>query len=440
MLVLDGAGLIYAALGAAALAAAVLPRFLGRLPVSMPMVFLAFGIAVFGLAPDLPSPDPRDHVLFTQHLTEACVIISLMGAGLALDRRISVRGWRVTWRLLGITMPLSILALVGLGAGVLGLGVASAILLGAALAPTDPVLSAVEVGPPGKDAASPGEGEDTDDNGDKPEDEEDEVRFALTSEAGLNDALAFPFVYAALAIAEFGLGPSEWLGAWVGVDVVWRIVAGAAVGVGAGWGLRKLFFSAPHEKARLAKYAEGFVALAATFLTYGAAEVVQGYGFLAVFVCAVTIRASNRDHEYHEVLHGYVEQLERLLTVVILLLLGGAIARGLLAGLGWREIVVTVVFLLVVRPVAGWAGLLRSQAPAEERAAISFFGVRGIATLFYLAYGLHEGSFAEADRLWALVGLVVAASVVLHGVADTPVMGWLDGRRRRTPDRVSTRA
>ncbi|MET1007296.1 MAG: cation:proton antiporter, partial [Propionibacteriaceae bacterium] len=402
----DGVGVIYAAVGLAALAAALLPRLLGRLPISMPMVFLGVGLLAFGLIGSLPNPDPREHEVFTLHLTEACVIISLMGAGLALNRRVGWRRWMTTWRLLAIAMPLSMLAVGLLGFSVLGLGVAASLLLASALAPTDPVLaSEVQVAEPG---------------GDPDEDpDEDEARFALTSEAGLNDGLAFPFTYAAIAISMVGLAPSAWLTHWLLLDVLWRIGLGVLFGLGTGWLLRKLFFAAPSVTFRLAEHAEGFVALAATFLAYGVTQVVGGYGFLAVFVCACTIRSGERSHGYHRVLHQYVEQIERLLTVLILILLGGAIARGLLAGVGWREIVVTLIFLLVIRPLSGWISLARGKTGPRERMVISFFGVRGIGSLFYISFALSEGEFGDGHNLWAMVALVVAGSIVIHGIAAT---------------------
>ena len=418
ILALDPVGVVYAAVGLAALAAALLPRLLGRIPISMPMVFLGVGLLAFGLIDSLPNPDPRLNETFALHLTEACVIISLMGAGLALNRAVGWRSWRTTWRLLGIAMPLSMLALGLLGWSVLGLGVAASVLLAAALAPTDPVLaSEVQVAEPGADPDS------DDDVG------EDEARFALTSEAGLNDGLAFPFTYAAIAISVAGVAPSGWLGHWLGVDVLWRVAVGVLFGLGIGWVLRKLFFAAPSRNFRLAEHAEGFVALAATFLAYGVTELVEGYGFLAVFVCACTIRAGERSHGYHRVLHQYVEQIERLLTVLILILLGGAIARGLLSGIGWREVAVALAFLLVIRPLAGWVALLRGRTGPRERWVIAFFGVRGIGSLFYVTYALQKGEFPAGDEIWALVGLVVAGSILIHGVAATPVMGFLDQRR-----------
>ncbi len=151
-----------------------------------------------------------------------------------------------------------------------------------------------------------------------------------------------------------------------------------------------------------------------------------------MFVCAVTIRAAERDHGYHRVLHSYVEQLERLLSVVILVLLGGAIARGLLDTIGWTDVLLALAFLIIVRPLAGFLGLLGGETGIREKVALAFFGVRGIGSLYYLGYGLSNGEFdAEANEVWGFVGLVVALSVVLHGVTATPVMMALDRVRKR---------
>lgn len=407
--------LLFAAIGVMTLAAALLPRLLGKLPISIPMVFLAAGIIVFALIPDLPDPHPSDHPDITLHLTEICVLVSLMGAGLAINRPLRWRTWSTTWRLLAITMPLSIAAVAVLGWVGLGLGAASALLLAAALAPTDPVLATeVQVSEPVDD-----------------ENADDEVRFALTSEAGLNDGLAFPFTYAAIAISMVGLAPSTWFTDWVLIDVLWRITIGVIAGIGTGWLFGRLFFSAHLAGRKVVDQAEGFVAIAAIFLAYGIAETAEGYGFIAVFVCAVTIRASERGHGYHQVLHKFVEQIERLLTVAVVVLLGGAIARGLFADIGWMEILVALVILLIVRPVAGWIGLTPGKTGPRERSVIAFFGVRGVGSLFYIAYATQSGYFPDGDRLWSIVGLVIVGSIVIHGLAATPTMRLLDATRLR---------
>lgn len=412
----DVAGALFAAIGVATLAAALLPRLLRNLPVSMPAVVLGAGFVGFWLLPRLPDPDPVAQHDVALHLTEVCVVVSLMGAGLAINRPFSWRGWASTWRLLGVTMPLSMLAVGALGWWALGLGAASTVLLAAATAPTDPVLATeVQVSEPV----------------DEPDADDDEARFALTSEAGLNDGLAFPFTWAAVAISLSGVAPGGWLGQWVVLDVVWRLAVGVLVGLVIGTLLGRLFFSGFAERLRITARAEGFVALAATFLAYGAAELAEGYGFIAVFVCACAIRSAERAHGYHRVMHTFVEQIERLLTVTVVVLLGGAVARGLFADVGWVEVAVAAAILLVVRPLAGWFGLTPGRTGPRERAVIAFFGVRGVGSLFYVAFAMENGEFPDGERLWSVLGLVVVGSILLHGAAATPVMAMLDRRRAR---------
>ena len=208
MLAIDQYDLVLTVLGLALLGAAVVPRLLAERPLSLPIVYLGLGFAFFALPLGLPDPDPIANGAAAERLTEITVIVSLMGVGLKLDRPVGWRSWQPTWRLLAITMPLSIaaVALLGWWAGLLP---ATALLLGAVLAPTDPVLASdVQVAPPGEGDAG-------------------DTRFALTSEAGLNDALAFPFTNAALAAA--GAGSAAWLGGWV-VENIYATSDGVAVG------------------------------------------------------------------------------------------------------------------------------------------------------------------------------------------------------------------
>ncbi|MFD0785023.1 cation:proton antiporter [Micromonospora azadirachtae] len=412
----------FAVVGLGALLAGILPRLLERRPLSMPIAFLCLGMAVFLLPTGLPVPDPLAHPEVATHLTEIGVIVALMGAGLKIDRPLSRSGWSSTWRLLAVAMPLCIAAVAVLGWWWAGLLPATALLLGSALAPTDPVLASdVQVGEP-TDA----------------EDSEDEVRFALTSEAGLNDGLAFPFVYAAIAVAGNGLAPADWLARWFTVDVLWKVGIGVGGGLLVGWLLGKLFFRAPRQ-LRLARHAEGFLALAATFLAYGLVEVVGGYGFLAVFVAARAIRAAERTHEYHAVLHDFAEQVERLLTVLLLLLFGGAVVGGLLAPLTVPAAVVGLALVFVLRPLFGWLSLRGAPGRPAEHWVIASFGIRGVGSFYYLAYATTKADFAEADLVWATVGLVVIVSVLVHGIAATPVMRLLDRAGERTDESVPGR-
>ncbi|GIE33151.1 cation transporter [Actinoplanes italicus] len=401
---------LYALFGAGALLAGILPRLLERRPLSMPMTFLGLGMLVFGLPLGLPPADPLAHPKLTEHLTEVGVIVALMGAGLKIDRPFGRRRWASTFRLLIVAMPVTIAAVALLGWWWAGLVPASALLLGAAMAPTDPVLASdVQVGEP------------TDE-----EDSEDEVRFALTSEAGLNDGLAFPFVYAAIAIAAHGLAPAGWFGTWVLSDVLYKGAVGLVGGIVIGRLLGKLFFRAKRDSLRLSRHSEGFLALAATFLAYGLVEVVGGYGFLAVFVAARAIRAAERSHEYHQVLHEFAEQIERLLTVLLLLLLGGAVVGGLLAPLTWQAALTGLALVFVIRPLTGFVALRGTPGTTSEHWVIATFGIRGVGTFYYLAYAVTHADFPAAGLVWATAAFVVVVSVVLHGVAATPVMRHLD--------------
>lgn len=392
-------------LGLAFLAAAILPRLLVRTPLSLPMIYVAVGLLLPQVWAGSPRFDPLMHGQLVERLTELAVIISLMSAGLKLDRRLGWHTWRSTWRLLAVTMPLSIAALALGGGWLLGLPLAAAVLLGAVLAPTDPVLaSSVQVGPPG-------------------EGEEDEARFALTSEAGLNDGLAFPFVNLAIVLAATGLA-REGLAHWLAVDVVWKIVAGLGVGAICGHTFAVLVF-------RLCKpdaIGDGFVALALTLAAYGGTELAHGYGFIGVFVAALMFRRYECSHDYHRALHDFSEQIERLLMAVLLILLGASIAHGLFGALTWPAAWLGIGFLAVVRPLMGWLGLLGTAMHDRQRAAIAILGIRGIGTFYYLSHGLNHADLSEpqARLIWAVAGFIVLASIVLHGVTAPVMMRRLD--------------
>jgi NhaP-type Na+/H+ or K+/H+ antiporter len=131
------------------------------------------------------------------------------------------------------------------------------------------------------------------------------------------------------------------------------------------------------------------------------------------------------------VLHNYIEQIERLLTVAVLLLLGGALARGLLTALTPVDVAFAVLLLFVVRPLLGWLALLGTEHGPHDRAVIAVFGVRGVGSLYYLAYAAGHAPFPELERVWAVAGLVVLLSVVIHGFTATPVMNRLDRMRAK---------
>ena len=399
--------------GIAILGAAIVPRLLSERPLSYPAVYVALGMAAFALPLGLDAPDPIRQTDLTERICELVVIVALMAAGLKLDRPVGWRSWRVTWRLLALAMPLTIAATALLGWWALGMTPAAALLFGAVIAPTDPVLASdVQVGPPGDD-----------------EEEEDETRFALTSEAGLNDGLAFPFTNAAIA-AVGAAGLSEWVGGWFLDDLLLRVVVGVVVGYVLGKGMALIAFRWPTD-TRLAKSAEGFVALAITLLTYGVTELVHGYGFLAVFVAALTLRDYERGHDYHEVLHDFIESIERLLMALLLVLLGGAVVGGVLRDLTWEGVLVGLAVVLLVRPVAAGVSMVRSGCPRPEQAAIAFFGIRGVGSAYYLAHAVATAEFEKVDVgvVWSVTTFIILVSVVLHGSTAAPVLQRLEARR-----------
>ncbi|MFE6508239.1 cation:proton antiporter [Nocardioides sp. NPDC057767] len=424
------ADLAYVVIGASLLLAIVLPDLLRRWAISAPMVLVGIGMLI-GLTP-LPDGlplDPRANRVAIEHATELVIIVALMGVGLALDRPLELRNprswrrWSATWRLLVIGMPVTIAAVALLGWAA-GLAPAVALLLGAALAPTDPVLASdVQVAGP--------------QTGDHEVDESDELRFTLTSEAGLNDGLAFPFVYMAILLATEG-AVSHWALEWVGFYLVAKVVIGVVAGMLVGRTLAYVAFRSSNRALRVAERGESLLALAALVASYGVGEVLGGYGFLSVFVCAMSFRSAERSHDYHAAMHEVAERLERLLTLFVLLVLGIALTRGLLEALDWRGIAIGLALILVLRPAAGmlaltpWAGRTKGTAALTrgQRWATAFFGVRGVGSVYYLAYAAGEHEALAQDWLWSTVAFTIVASVLIHGVLATPVMARIDPVRR----------
>ncbi|MFD2246566.1 cation:proton antiporter [Pontibacter ruber] len=423
---MDSYVIVITLIGLAALAMAWIPRLLEGSFLSYPILFLLLGMVLYSLPLNLPMPDPMWQEEYVVHLTELSVIISLMGTGLKLRRPFGWKNWQIPFRLVSITMLLCIGALAFLGWWVLGLAPAAAILLGAVLAPTDPVLAEqVQVGPPN----------------DK---EEDDVRFSLTAEAGLNDGMAFPFTWLAVVVAVAAGTAEPWFGEWLYRDLLYRIVAGVAIGYVVGRGLAYLIFELP-DKTKFPRTRDGFVALSATLVSYGLTEMAHGYGFIAVFITAITMSSYEVEDEYHTEMHDFVNQVERILMVTLLLLLGGSIARGLLEHLTWQGALVGLGFLFIIRPLSALVGMIGVKVPAREKLAISFFGIRGIGSFFYLSFALEKIAFADADQLWAITGFIVMVSIILHGITAARIMDHLDTWRKRkrksakheaTPDKV----
>lgn len=407
---------ILLALGGLILLVAWLPLIVRKLPLSLPILCVGLGMAVFSWTPFADyTPHPAKTPVLVEKASELIVLVSLMGAGLKIDRAIGWQRWILTWRLLGFAMPLTILALMLLGQVLLGLGLATALLLAAALAPTDPVLASdIQIEGPRSD-------------------QDDEARFALTSEAGLNDAAAFPFVHLAIALAGAGTMGGI-LAEWAWNAVLLRTAIGIACGVGLGWLMGWIVYHVPRS-TRLSRTGDGFVALGATLSIYALTELAHGYGFLAVFLAGLMLRRAASGHKYNDRMHDFADEVERLLMMALLVFFGGMlVAGGLLARVGWAEALYAIVAVFVVRPLVGWFSLAGAKCPGLERLIISFFGIRGLGSVFYLAYGVNHGRFEQEDALWSTLGLVILVSIVLHGVTVTPIMRRLDAKRDRTEE------
>lgn len=408
--------LAFAGFGAVILIVAWLPLWLERLPLTLPMLAVGAGFIAFLFTPDLAAP--QAHPLIATVLLEVVLIVAVMGAGLSIDRRFSWRDWSSTWRLLAVVMPLSIAALAALGWGLLGLPLGVAVLLGAILAPTDPVLaSSVQVGPPGVG-------------------EEGETRFALTSEAGLNDGLALPFLVLGGSLIAHGSQPGWWIARWVAVDLIWGVAIAVTVGFAFGWLLVKGNGLLP-ERMQLSQSSEGLASVGLAFLVYAAASALHGYGFVAVFAAAVTLRRFGSALEYARRLTASARRLERLLAFLVFGLFGGAIASGVLEGIGWREAAFAVLALLVVRPLATLLGFAGSKHPVPVRLALGYFGIRGLGSLYYISRQVGANPDHNPLGLWSVTALTVLFSIALYGVTARPALGLLDramGRDERKAD------
>ncbi len=426
-------------LGVLLVVMAVSQTLLRRLPISSPLLYLLVGL-VFGEAGlELLHLDPFDDAKLLERLTEIVVLVSLFTTGLKLRLPLRHRLWRLPISLATISMVVTIGLLTVTGYVWLGMSLGMAILLGAVLAPTDPVLASdIQVSEPG---------------------DRDRLRFSLTGEAGLNDGMAFPFVMLGLGLLghhHLGPGWSRW---WL-VDVAWAIPGGLAIGaaLGAAIGWLVLYLRRSYPDSRVT---EDFLAMGLVALTYGAALLAHTYGFLAVFAAGLAMRKLEERAVGHERMPDEVlgslspeeldervatddevgpahmarsllqfnEQLERIGEVGIMVLVGAMIStRYLPEAAVWF---VPLLFL-VIRPVAVAVGMIGSDTTRLQRGLISWFGVRGVGSLYYLMFAVVHGlDEAASEQLMGLTLTVVVVSVVVHGVTVTPLMAWYNRREER---------
>jgi len=425
---------------------------LARLPLSTSMLYVAIGAAISPLWLDWVHVALTTHTHALERIAEVVVLLSLFGSGLKMSVGLRDGRWLPPVRLatLSMVVTVALIALAGVG---LGLSLGAAILLGGILAPTDPVLASdVQIADP------------TD---------RDRLRFSLTGEAGLNDGSAFPFVLLGLGLLGLhDLGNSLWR--WFALDVVWSVVAGLAIGAALGTLVGKLvlYLRSRHKEAT---GLDNFLALGLIGISYGLASLAHGYGFLAVFAAGVALRrleqrasAQARDaaatkssavlsenpadvataahanpdpkHAHRAATHprhapafmahavlSFNEQIERIAEVVAVVAVGA-----LLWGVDWSRASwwFVALLLLVIRPLAVVVGLAGSATSRGQRILVGWFGIRGIGSLFYLAYATDRGLAADtATTMAALVLSVVVVSIVVHGISVTPLMKVYERRK-----------
>jgi sodium/hydrogen antiporter len=425
-------------IGALLITMALSGTALKRLPLSTAMLYLTAG---FGLGPvglDLMAPDPMTYSVTLERVTEVAVLISLFAVGLKLGLPLSHKSWRLPVRLAVISMTITVALIAAIAVFGLGMSLGAAILLGAILAPTDPVLASdIQV-----IEAS----------------DRDRLRFSLTGEGGLNDGAAFPFVMLGLGLlGHHDLGTAGWR--WLAVDVLWAIGGGLLIGgtLGTLIGRLVVYLRSRHQES---VGLDEFLALGLIALTYGLALLSQTYGFLAVFAAGLALQrvkerpaaissptileAGLQSKEANEALatdsehasafmmqevRGFNEQLERIAEVVIVLVVGAMLPYTYLHPSGaWF---VAVVFL-VVRPISVRLGLLGAPVSRDQRILISWFGIRGIGSIYYLMYAInHDLSPSVAEEIIALTLTMVAVSIVVHGISVTPLMNLYMRRKPR---------
>ena len=429
-------------IGALLTMAALSGTLFKRLPFSITMFYMAAG---YGLGPaglDMIAIDPMAHTVLLERLAEVAVLISLFAVGLKLGLPLTNVAWRLPVRLAvgSMVLTVSMITMIGMA---LGLSLGAAILLGAILAPTDPVLASdVQV---------------------VEANDRDRLRFSLSGEGAMNDGAAFPFVMLGLGLLGLhDLGTWGWR--WLAIDLVWAVAGGLIIGGALGALIGRLVvYLRSHHKESIGL--DEFLALGLIGLTYGLALLCHTYGFLAVFAAGLALQrvgkgskkspqvavgadgflskeeeqklATHSDYASAYLMHevqGFNERLERVAEVALVLIIGAMLSYTNLTLVGAA---VLALLLLVVRPVSVWIGLSGAPIPRDQRALISWFGIRGIGSVYYVMYAINHGLPKPlAGELIAYTLITVATSIVLHGVSVTPLMDRYAKRKARRAERA----
>jgi len=403
-----------------------------RLPLSPAIVYFLFGMAIGPWGFDWVHVDPTRHPLLIERLCELAVLISLFATGSNLGSTLRGRHWGVPLRLATLGMLVTIAATAAFAYWALDMSAGAAIILAAALAPTDPVLAGdVQV----SDAH-----------------DRDRLRFGLTGEAGLNDGAAFPFVMLGMGLLSLhDLGPGGWR--WWAIDFAWAVAGGLAIGAILGlalgrWVLHRLR-TGTNETGPDAFLGLGLVAVA-----YGIAVTVNAYGFLAVFAAAVALQwtvteSGERDATPKGKAAPMPPPSERALAIAALQQFNSGLESlfefGVVIMLGvlftvvpipWEAAVVAIVLFVVIRPAAVFVALQRTRLERVQRALAGWFGIRGVGSIYYAMFVLNHGWVGpDAERMLGIVLGVVAASIFLHGISVTPLMTAYERQRARVAQR-----
>lgn len=410
---------------------------LKRLPITSAIIYLAVGLLVGPSVLNLFHFNPLKESALLQVLTEVAVLISLFAAGVKMPVPVSFARWRTPILLATLSMSVTVGLVTAFAYYVLSLPLGAAVLLGAILAPTDPVLATdVQIRHP---------------------DDRDQLRVTLTCEAGMNDGSAFPFVMLGLGLlglhelGEFGLQ-------WVLRDVLWATVAGIGIGIVSGITLALLSWKLRGTSPR-SELIYDFLGLGLIGVVYGLSVMAHAWGFLAVFFAAVALRQTELklakktapapaptapipakindcadDDTPPTVSEGtlvFKEHLERLSEVVLILMIGGML---FIDSWNWRGISLAVFLFLIVRPLSVLVGLGSTRMVWRMRGMVAWFGVRGIGSLYYLMYAIQQGLPEKlALELIQLTLIVVTLSILVHGISVKPLMHRFWPSRQPSP-------
>jgi NhaP-type Na+/H+ or K+/H+ antiporter len=257
----------------------------------------------------------------------------------------------------------------------------------------------------------------------------DKLRFSLTAEAGLNDGMAFPFTYMAVLVSQAGSFAAFNFGNWFWDTFLLKIVIGVTIGllVGRGIGFLLNYLS----KRAGIKTNDGFLALSLTFAVYGVAELLHGYGFMAVFFTGLSLRYSeNVSGNYKQKMHDFSHEIERLLVVVWIIIFGSTIMNGILAMTDWKGILFSALFVVVVRPLAGLISLAGIKDTFKSKLAISFLGIRGVGSIFYLSWAFLQTDMLENKlELYSISAYIILFSVILHGLTAPSIISYFQNNR-----------